>query len=308
MTLTARLEAFKAENEFVGRGKLGLALVITRKAKAIGLPIEPASLLTPNQGQVSGLSGSAINKILNEYGVTRSVGTEAGRTSRGTVGAAQTYAQFLNTLHVKKLAHLDTIERWWVDRIIGFFNSQPFKLNYDPSWTLRAMIQDLLDQAVKRQRESPGTTYVGAVLQHMVGAKLTLALPEISIIHHGFSVADAASARSGDFVIDDVAIHCTTAPTEALLAKCEANLQASVRPIILTVGRGMEAAELMAETKGIAGRVEIMDAIQFLAANLYELSLFRTSERRITIGRLAEQYNQIIEGHEPDPSLKISVD
>ena len=64
MNLIERLEGFKTKNEFVGRGKLGLALVVTRKAKSSGLPIIPASLLTPNQGQVSGLSGSAINKIL----------------------------------------------------------------------------------------------------------------------------------------------------------------------------------------------------------------------------------------------------
>jgi len=307
MTLAQQLEDFKASNGFLGRGKLGLALVVTRKAKRNGLPLIPASLLTPNQGQVSGLSGSAINKILREYGVTRSIGTEAGRTSRGTVLAAQEYALFLNALHTDGLADLEEIERWWVARLVDFFNSQPFKLNYDQSRTLRAMLQDLLDQAVKRQRESPGTTYVGAVLQHMVGAKLELALPEIEISHHGFSVADSVSARSGDFVIDDAAIHCTTAPTEALLEKCRNNLQASVRPIILTIGKGMEAAEVMAETKGISGRVEILDAIQFLAANLYELSLFKTSERRITIERLTERYNEIVDANEPDPSLKISL-
>ena len=140
--------------------------------------------------------------------------------------------------------------------------------------------------------------------KYLVGAKLTLAIPEISIEHHGFSVADAVSARSGDFVIDDVAIHCTTAPTEALLDKCHANLQSSVHPIILTVGKGLGAAEVMAETKGISGRVEIMDAVQFLATNLYELSLFETSKRRITIQRLVEEYNEIVSDHEPDPASK----
>jgi len=307
MTLVQRLESFKAENNFVGRGKLGLALFLTNKAKTNGLPIITANLRTKGGGQIAGFSGKAVQKILIKYGVTRSTGTEAGRTSRGTPAAADAYSEFLNALHTANLANLDEIEHWWVDRIIDFFNSEPFILNYDQSRTLRAMIQDLLDQAIKRQREAPGTTYIGAVLQHFVGAKLTLALPEIEIKHHGFSVADAVSSRSGDFVIDDVAIHCTTAPTEALLSKCQANLQASVRPIILTISKGVEAAEVMAETKGIAGRVEIMDAIQFLTTNLYELSLFRTSERRVTIEKLIEKYNEIVEQCEPDPSLRIAV-
>lgn len=275
MNLSERLDRFKTDFRFTSRGKLGLALVITRKAKEFGLPINSVKLLTPNQGQVSGLSGKAINKILHEHGITRSIGTEAGRTSRGTVGAAQSYAEFLNNLHTSEDADLEKVELWWVNRIVEFFNSQPFRLNYDPGRTLGSMVQDLLDQAVKRQRESLGTTYVGAVLQHMVGAKLSLVLADTTIEHHGFSVADAVSARAGDFVIDDAVIHCTTAPTEALLSKCRDNIQAGMRPIILTVGRGVEATEVLAENKGISERVEIMDAVQFLATNLYELSLSR---------------------------------
>lgn len=60
------------------------------------------------------------------------------------------------------------------------------------------MLEDLVEQAVKRQQQSPGSTYVGAILQHIVGAKLELALPDTKIEHHGYSVADKAT-RSGDF-------------------------------------------------------------------------------------------------------------
>jgi len=307
MTLEDRLKQFRKEQSFVGHGRLGMALVVTRRAKVAGLLTLEHSLLTKGQGQVAGLSGSAINKILREHGVSRSVGTESGRTSRGTVGAAPIYLRFLNLLNDKQLLDLDKIESWWVDRLVDYFNSKPFTLDYDASRTLRSMIENLLDQAVKRQKESPGTSYVGAVLQHLIGAKLSLALPDVAIEHHGFSVADSVSGRTGDFVIDDAAIHCTTAPSEALLTKCQANLQAEIRPIVLTVGRGVEAAEVLAENKGISGRVEIMDAIQFLATNLYEFSLFRGSHRRITMERLAAKYNEIVEAQESDPSLRIAV-
>lgn len=306
--LIERLDHFKNHFRFISRSKLGLALVITRKVKELGLPIDIIDLITLKRGQVSGLSANTINKILREHGVTCPIGTESSRTSRNTVGAAKSYVEFLNNLHKGGAVDLEKVELWWVNRIVEFFNSQPFWLNYDSGRTLGSMVQDLLDQAVKRQRESPGTTYIGAVLQHLVGAKLSLVLHETTIEHHGFSVADAVSARSGDFVIDDAVIHCTTALTEALLSKCQDNLQAGMRPIILTVGRGVEATEVLAENKGIAGRVEIMDAVQFLATNLYELSLFKTSERRITIDKLVEKYNEIIDSRESDPSLRIAVD
>jgi len=210
-------------------------------------------------------------------------------------------------LNRQDLAKLDEIEAWWVTRLVDYFNTEPFKLNYDQSKTLVAVLRNLLDQAIERQRKSPGKTYIGAVLQHLVGAKLELAMPKVQITHNGFSVADAVSNRSGDFVIDDAIIHCTTAPTEALVKKCKANLQSGKRPIILTLTKMIGAAEEMAKEIGIEGRVEIMDALQFLAANLYEMSLFKASQRKITMERLAKKYNEIVAEHESDASLRINL-
>lgn len=305
--LEAKLTQFRNDKQIVNVGALGTALVLTRKAKKLGLPLDPNTLLTGGGGQVSGLSGRAINKILEEHGVSSAVGTESGRTSRGTPTLARAYAEFLNELNKQSLAKLDEIEAWWVTRLIDYFNTEPFKLNYDQSKALGAVLRNLLDQAIERQRKSPGKTYIGAVLQHLVGAKLELAMPKVQISHNGFSVADSVSDRSGDFVIDDTIIHCTTAPTEALLKKCKANLQSGRRPIILTLAKMTGAAEGMAETLGIDGRVEIMDALQFLAANLYEMSLFKASQRKITMERLAKKYNEIISEYESDASLRINL-
>lgn len=305
--LESKLTQFRDDKQIVNVGALGTVLVITRKAKKVVLPLDPDALITGGGGQVSGLSGSAINKILHEHRISNSVGTESGRTSRGTPNLARAYAEFLNELNRQGLVKLDEIEAWWVARFVDYFNTEPFKLNYDQGKTLGAMLRNLLDQAIERQRKSPGKTYVGAVLQHLVGAKLELALPEVKITHNGFSVADAVSDRSGDFVIDDAIIHCTTAPTEALLQKCKANLQSGKRPIILTISKMIGAAEGAAESLSIDGRVEIMDALQFLAANLYEMSLFKAAQRKITIEKLVEKYNEIVSKHESAPSLQIEM-
>lgn len=163
------------------------------------------------------------------------------------------------------------------------------------------------DSAIKRQKENPGTQYAGAVLQHLVGAKLSLVLPEGCFAHHGFSVSDAMSARSGDFVIDDVVIHTTTAPGEALMRKCAANLSAGCRPIIVTVHANMPAAESLADIQGIAGRVDVLEVEQFIATNVYELSLFKTADRKLTIEKLVDRYNAVVADCETDPSLKITL-
>ncbi|MEB0135708.1 DUF4928 family protein [Actimicrobium sp. CCC2.4] len=308
LSLEVALARFKVDFQVGGAGALGTVLVLTRKAMVGGLPFDPEKLLTPGGGQVAGLSGANINKILAGYGVTQQVGTESGRTSRGTPALAGQYAAFLHALPRLSASDIADIEAWWVSRFTDYFNSAPFKLNYDSSKTLASVIRNLLDQALERQKKSPGKTYVGAVLQHLVGAKLELALPALKITHNGASVADAVSARSGDFVIDNAIIHCTTAPSEALMRKCEANLKAGQHPIILTIAKMIGAAEGLAENAGIEGRVEVMDALQFLAANLYEMSLFKAADRKVTVIRLIEKYNQIVAAHEADASLRISFD
>lgn len=304
--LVSRLQQFQGKFGVVNVGGLGTVLVLTRKAKALGLPLNPDKLLTVGGGQVAGLSGNAINKILKEHGEERRVGTEGGRTSRGTPAIAKQYALFLNEIASKKTTLLDHIEEWWVARIVENFNTEPFSLKYDSSKTLISMLEDLFEQALKRQQQSPGRTYVGAVLQHLVGAKLELALPNANIKHYGYSVADK-EARSGDFDVADVSIHCTTVPQEQLLQKCRANLESGKRPIILTRGKMIGTAEELARSVGIAERVEILDVLQFVTMNLYELSLSKSVQRQVTINGLVRKYNEIVKNCEADQSLRITL-
>ena len=49
----------------------------------------------------------------------------------------------------------------------------------------------------------------------------------------------------------------------------------------------------------------MLEAEQFLASNIYELSSFKTANLRITIEKLAQRYNEIIEKCETDPSLRL---
>jgi hypothetical protein len=305
--LTELLLAFREKQQIINVGALGTVLVITNKAKKLDFPIVGDDLITAGGGQVSGLSGSAINRILAKHGVSQQVGTESGRTSRGTPNIAKVYAAFLNEINAQQLLDLEDIEEWWVDRFIEYFNTEPFQMTYDQGKTLVSALSSVLRQAVERQKRSPGRTYVGAVLQHLVGAKLELALPEAGILHNGASVADSVSDRSGDFTIDDVVIHCTTAPSAELLKKCKANIESGKRPMILTIGKAIGSAEVMAEALGVEGRVEVMDALQFVAANLYEMSLFKAADRKTMVDTLVSKYNEIVEAEESDASLFIVI-
>ena len=163
----------------------------------------------------------------------------------------------------------------------------------------------MLEQAHKRQRASAGTTYVGTVLKHLVGAKLDLVLGGIK--RHGASTADLSNGRSSDFSAGDVAIHVTAAPSETLLRKCEENLGRSLRPLIVTTPDGVAVALGLAKQFNLRQRIDVLDIEQFLASNFYEHGRFDPQGRRLAAVRLVAKYNEIVDTCETDPGLRIAV-
>lgn len=305
--LDSKLAEYAKEQRVVTKGPLSVVLVLTRLASKMTFPIDPEELLTGKGGQVKGLGKAATQAVLSDYGITRVLAEEAGRTSRGSIDVMRSYVKFLNDLHRAKALDLPKIEKWWIERVKAFFAGKPFKFKVDSSKSMRSAVRDLIEQAFKRQKDMPGTMFAGAVFQHLVGAKLELLLPPGSVKHNGFSVADAPSNRAGDFILDDVCIHVTTAPTEALVRKCKGNLENGLRPLVVTTVKGVSGLDLLAANAGIEGRVDVFEIEQFVASNIYEISKFTQEKRRITVEQLIERYNAIVENCETDPSLKIDI-
>ena len=303
--MLTRLSDFASTRNFRGKGPLSVALVVTDTARIMGLPLDAASLLTGSAGQVLGLSGKKVQSILQRHGVARELSREGGRTSRGSISKMRAYVDFLNELHAQGTVDLEAVEAFWVQKVREFFAGKPFKLRLDQSLGVRTMVRDLIEQAEARQREAQGTMIVGTILQHLVGAKLEVALDErLDVQHHGASVADA-SERGGDFDLNDTSIHVSTAPGEALLRKCKRNLDDGRRPIIVTLRDGVALAEGLAKNIGIGERVDVLEVEQFLATNIYELGAFEARSRRDTVADIVKRYNAIIAEHETDPSLGI---
>jgi hypothetical protein len=302
--LEIQLADFAKRSKFKGKGALCVALVITQRART-GLPLDSAQLMTPRDGQVAGLGKTQVQAILAKHGIDRVLAEEGGRTSRGSVGNMQTYVKFLNSL--TKPVDLDKIECFWIGLVREFFAGKPFKLRIDASLSVRAAVSDLLRQARVRQAEIPGSRYEGAMLQHLIGAKLELVLPPGSVTHHSASEADQAEGRAGDFLVGDVAIHATTHPGEALMRKCAANIEAGLRPLIVTVPVQTAVADGLADAAGIIARLDVLDVEQFLAANLHERALFQTKNRTARTAELLAHYNRLIDAHETDPSLRIEI-
>lgn len=293
--------------KFLHKGGLCVALVVTQKAKERGLPLDAASLRTEEHGQVAGLGKAAVQNILEAHGINKVLAEEGGRTSRGSLGLMQAYVAVLNELSAKGRAELDEAMSWWIGKVRAHFASKGPRFHFDPSRSLRENIEDLLRQAADLQADAAGTTYKGAMLQHLVGAKLDIVLGEGAIEHRGFSVADQAGSRSGDFAVGDLVIHVTTHPTEALARKCADNISAGLKPLIITVGEGVAGALFLLSSLELAERVDVLDATQFLTSNVYERSAFQPTACKATLSDLINRYNQLVTRCENDPALLVQV-
>jgi len=305
MSLQASLQAFNKDKKFSQKGSLCVALVVTQHARTKGLPLNADELLTEAGGQVLGLGKAAVQAVLARHNITKVLAAEGGRTSRGSIANMREYVAFLNKLDKKGSFSLKDVEPFWIARVHDFFPAKPFKIRLDASRSLRTLVRDVLTQVEERQKNNPGMQYAGAVLQHLVGAKLDCALGNRSFKHNSFSTSDSQKGRAGDFLIGDVAIHVTTAPGEAVIERCRDNINDGHRPILVTNARGLVATEVLAENAGLGERVDVFEIEQFVALNLYELGKFAADGRRVAVADLVTRYNEIIEEVETDPSLKI---
>jgi len=305
--LEQRLAAFADTCSVKGKGPLSVVLTLTRNASHTSFPLSPDEFRTGKKGQVSGLGGPVIKSILGDYGIDRTLAEEGGRTSRGSMGLMENYIKFLNEVYKDALLDLNVVECWWIARVREFFASQPIRVKADISKSLRQIVQDLLDAARERQRECAGTTVVGTVLEHLVGAKLRVALPEINVPQKSASAADASTRAKGDFLIGDTAIHVTVAPAEALLRKCRSNLEEGLRPLVVTTEEGVGGIRALAVNEDIASRIDILEIGQFIAINVYEWIGFKNQDRSPSLETLIAVYNEIIDKCETDPSLKIAL-
>ncbi len=300
-----RLKAFQADNNIYTKGPLSVVVQFTRLVQSKSFPLDPNDFKTEQEGQVAGLGGGNLKKILKEHGITQQLSAEGGRTSRGSMGLMKKYVDFLNAWNVEETVDYAIVEAFWAEQVKEYFRNQPFVLTADTSKTIGANLDELFEQAKKRQAQNPGTQYLGTVLQHLVAAKLCLVMPEGSFEIHGASVADAPTERSGDFVINSTIIHCTTMPGALLIEKCKANVRGGCHPVIITIFDRVHTALNLAEDAGLAGRVEVWDIQQFLSANVYEHSFFDEGKRNSTIADIVGRYNKIVLETETDPSLRI---
>ena len=295
--------------------------MVNRNVMAVGLimcehmsthfPLDESNWFTGTQ--VSLLGGNRIKKILARRGEDRPFASEGGRTSRGSQDLARSFESVVNGSSAAgefeelseeaQLSAIDLLQAKMVGRIRrDFYDRQRLPLEIDFNKHTRHTIEKLLATA----REKGGNT-VGAVAQHLVGAILEIRHTGLEIENQSYTTADQQTGRSGDFMLNDTAIHVTMSPTEALLAKCQANIDQGFHPMILTLEERIGTARTLADNIGIQDRVAVRGIEEFVAGNVDEMARYSEAETRRVMRELFNTYNDRVQAAEPDPSLLVEI-
>ena len=103
-----------------------MVLALTRRLAEATFPVDPKLFETEKQGQVRGLGGGVVRKILREHGINRVLSEEGGRTSRGSMERMRSYIAGVNILQADGHLDLAAAEIHWISRVEAFFASKPF--------------------------------------------------------------------------------------------------------------------------------------------------------------------------------------
>jgi Domain of unknown function (DUF4928) len=183
--------------------------------------------------------------------------------------------------------------------------TRPIRVRFDPSKSIRALVRAVIAQAEAQQKGMPGVFFAGAVLRHLVGAKLDCVIEGAQFDRKSVMTTKSRSGGRGDFLLGDVAIHVTTSPDEALIRRCLDNVVDGYRPVVVTLQRGLAVGERLAAKAGLAERIDFFEIEQFVALTVYKVGKF--TGRRKAVHEIVKRYNGIVEQSETDPSLRIDL-
>ncbi|AXL10747.1 DUF4928 domain-containing protein [Microbacterium foliorum] len=301
----------RAKDGSVQPGVLATGLVIADHVRG-QLPLTEHDVSVSSQ--IRGQSGDRVHSILRRFGEERRFLSEGGRTSRNSKARGVELARRLSDAvtalsnsdwHVthREIA-ADAMQEHLV-RLVqrDYFDKKRLTPDISTQLTVGASVQSLLSEARSRSGSA-----AGAVAQHLVGAALEERLPDVVIGSESYSTSDQQTARPGDFLVGDTAIHVTMSPGDRVFSdRCSQNLQAGLRPLVLVPEQSVVAALQLAANVGLVGSVVVNSIESFIAASLEEASGYEGTEARQRLRGLFERYNERVARIEPDPSLLIDL-
>ena len=238
-------------------------------------PLREGQFLTTGGGQVVGLSGSSGDAIVARYTPSlRSMGSEAGRTSRSTPSAARRLAHRLNALSREMAADptaraslADGMQLWIINEVLypqlGQHSRLPV-LRLDPGEPTELVLEDYFHNLVDCSWRQATTRLLTAIVA---------ILPKTSAGN-----SQRWTIHEGPITLGDTLVVVSELPTFAEIETCADALASGMRCLLLTPHERSLASAQLVEAAGLS-RVEVDRATRFLARLIDVASRFEPDAR-----------------------------
>lgn len=298
------LPPIKQNNNLPAKGTVAGALVVLENLKSkyvLDISLHRAG----GQSQIRGVGKARVQKILTIFGETRDFLKEGGRTNRGLAGAIVEILDALKSAELDSLSAnerneiLTKVQEFLVSKVGEYFSRERVKVIYNSANTAWQSVHDILETAREVSKEGP-------VAQYLVGAKLALRFPDITIRNDISSAQDKLSGSPGDFLVNDAVFHVTVAPNHGLFEKCKQNIGMDYSVYLLVPDRILVGTRQNAENL-LSGQITTQSIESFVAQNLEELSVFSKGKLIGGFRRLLEKYNERVDQVETDKSMLFEI-
>lgn len=281
------------------RGFLSVVIMTTQTASKMTYPLNKDDFFAnaDGSGQVSGLTG--INNYVEKWMLPKKFPREGGRNNNGSMGLCRTWVGLLNKLYSEfgRVAH-GWILNHWIEEAATFFTEEPVTVKCNAKCHVQDFLHNTVAKFKAKEKEWSGVRLVGSMMQHMVGAKLSITLGEHRVEHHPINQSDMQTGRDGDFTIGDCVFHVTSAPTEALIKRCRDNYYDNLRPIIITLSENVGAAVTLARNIDLDKEIEVLAFEPCIASGMLNVSLLKDVKPVEAVREFVGVYNDIVETHE----------
>jgi len=297
--------AKKRKQREASRTAVCVGLLLSRRLKE-KYPLDVKDMDTGG-GQVPGLSGANIQRILRDHGIEKKYSSMGGRTTRSSTPIARALMEKLEdhvdlgSLTEEERAQVaEVVELWLVDQVRAYFARKKLEVEIDLTKPGPVIVEDIL-------RASYDKKIGGPVAQHLVVAKLARRFPGKKIENYPATAPDEQLKREADFLVENTAFHVSVAPTSDHLQRCAENLVQGRRPYMIVPAAQVAKARAFAEDKKIEGKVAIVAIETFVGQNIDEMGEFHRGRVRPQMAAVLNEYNRRVVEVETDQSIQISI-
>jgi len=257
-------------------------------------PLKDSHYLTHGGGQVSGVSGASGDLIVSRFASTaRSLGSEAGRTSRSTPAAARRLATQLNRISAedgsdpsRRSQIADVMQEWLVTNVLlkELARSNLPRISRPAGGVHAGQIEDWADRLAAQIDDwrRVATSILMAACEVVLPEKCRASTPLENM------------GTNPDLQIEDTALIVADIPTPWVFERCRAALSNDMLCVLIVPEKRLVGACQLAEAEGMSNSIDIDSLGRFVSGLVRQKAGFERASLRRLMAEIPARVNALL--------------